>query len=68
MNKQEYKKHSHDIRTITRSYAIMQTEITGKTHTVRSCLHGVQWWTDGKYRCYGDVEVGLIWEKRFKCV
>ena len=68
MNKAEYKKHSHDIRTITRSYAAMQTEMTGKRHTTRSCIHNVQYWADGKYRCYGDVEVGLIWEKRFKCI
>jgi hypothetical protein len=66
MTKLEYKQHSHDIRTITRSYAAMQTELTGKKHTVRCCIHGLQWWTDGVYRCYGDYDTGLIWEKRWK--
>ena len=68
MTKSEYKKHSHDIRTMSRSYAAMQTELTGKKHTTRSTIHNVQYWTDGIYRCYGDYCTGLIWEKRFKLI
>ena len=79
MNKAEYKQLSHDIRTMCRNLAEMHTEMYGETRTARSELHGVMWWKDNytidkygndlyKYCCYGDVEIGLIWEKRWKCV
>lgn len=68
MTKSEYKKLNHDIRTISRSYAAMQTELTGKKHTTRSIIHNVQYWTNGIYRCYGDYDTGVIWEKRFKLI
>lgn len=38
----------------------MQTELTGKNHTVQNCMHNMQYWTDGVYRCYGDYDTGLI--------
>ena len=79
MNKAEYKKLSHDIRTMCRNLAEMHTEMYGKKCTTRSELHGTILWRDSytidkygndmyKYRCYGDVEIGLIWEKRWKFI
>ena len=45
MTKAEYRKLNHDIRTISRSYAAMQAELTGKKHTTRSIIHNVQYTT-----------------------
>ena len=79
MNKAEYKKISHDIRYAAFRDARYRTEKTGKKHTTRGILHNIMWWCDStaidkygnnlyKYRCVGDYDSGLIWEKRYKCI
>lgn len=76
MNKAEYKKISHDIRSLCRSEARRLTEVTGKKHTTRFIMHNVMLWCDSikidkygnglyTYRCIGNDEIGLIWEKKF---
>ena len=71
MNKAEYKRLSHDIRTLARCCAIKRKNST------RAELHNITWWKDTtkadkfgrdlyKYRCYGDYDTGLVWENRWK--
>lgn len=78
MNKAEYKQLSHDIREFCRSEARTLTEVTGKKHTTRFVMHNVMLWRDNVscdkygnylyiYRCVGNDEIGLVWEKRWKC-
>lgn len=76
MNKAEYKKISHDIRNFCRSEAMKLTGTTGKKHTTRHVMHNVMLWRDSYsidkygndlyiYRCIGNDEIGLVWEKKF---
>lgn len=68
MTKQEYKQLSHTIRAIARERA---KRIGGST---RNELHNLLCWADNltkdkygsyhyTYRCVGDYETGLVWEK-----
>lgn len=76
MNKTEYKQLSHDIRSFCRSEARTLTEVTGKKHTTRFVMHNAMLWRDNyktdkygndlfTYRCIGNDEIGLVWEKAF---
>ena len=75
MNKAEYKQLSHDIRLECHNQAKMLEEVTGKYHSTRGYMHNVMVWRDSMkidkygndlytYRCIGDYEIGLIWEKK----
>lgn len=75
MNKAEYKKLSHDIRLECRNHAKMLEEVTGKRHSTRGNMHNVMLWRDSMkinkygndlytYRCIGDYDIGLVWEKK----
>lgn len=76
MNKAEYKKLSHDIRTDNRKYRDILTERDGRHHTTRGTMHNVLLWCDTtaidkygnnlyRYCCIGDYDTGLVWSKRF---
>lgn len=72
MNKAQYKKLSHDIRTYYRRMAAYLTEKHGTKFTTRGRLHNVRVWCDDlvysdvfgkkifRYTCIGDYETGLI--------
>ena len=77
MNRQEYKQLSHDIRLKFWKIAKHISEKTGKNVTTRCTIHNLLCWCDNsntdkfgkslyKYRCVGDYDTGLVWEKSFK--